>query len=100
MDLPKGQEQTLTFENGKVTMKQAVRNETGAYKTNTAKSLKEIDLITPKNGNAKDTETMKGVYRIDSDTLKIAFSMPGPMTNRPSGFDAKDIGIIILKRKK
>jgi uncharacterized protein (TIGR03067 family) len=81
-------------------MKQAMRNETGSYKTNDTKRLKEIDLTTPRNGNAAVTETMKGLYQIDGNTLKIAFAINGPMGDRPTGFDANEVGVVILKRKK
>jgi uncharacterized protein (TIGR03067 family) len=91
---------TLTFEKGKVTMKDGMRNEAGSYKIDESKKVKEIDLTTPKNGNAQMAETIKGIYVIEGDNLKIAFSIQGPMGTRPSGFDAKDAGVITLKRKR
>jgi uncharacterized protein (TIGR03067 family) len=98
---PGGMEQVLTFEgNGKVTMRDGMRNETGSYKLNDAKRPREIDLTTPQGGNPNATETMLGVYEIKGDMVRIAFAFNGPGGARPTGFEGKEIAVVVLKRKK
>jgi uncharacterized protein (TIGR03067 family) len=96
-DPPKGQELTFTFEAVKVVINEGTRITEGTYITNDTKNPKEIDLIPPKDLRGGDP--IKGVYRIDGDTLKLAFSRRGA---RPSTFDGKDNegGVITFKRKK
>src|SRR5579871_3581621 len=68
IDNPQGREQILTFEKGgKITMRDGMRNEAGSYKLNDSPRPKEMDLTTPQ-------ETMKGIYEMKGDTLRIAFS--------------------------
>jgi uncharacterized protein (TIGR03067 family) len=97
-DPPKGRELTFVFDGGKLLINEGNHPEEGSYKTNDSKSLREIDLIPPKKLK-NNAETIKGIYRIDGDTLKLAFTHRGA---RPTGFDAKDeeSGVITFKRKK
>jgi uncharacterized protein (TIGR03067 family) len=101
IDGPGGMEQVLTFEaGGKVTMKDGMRNEAGTYKVNNSKRPREIDLTTPRGGNANTTETILGLYEIKGDRLRIAFSGNGPGGVRPKSMDGNDVAIVVLKRKK
>jgi uncharacterized protein (TIGR03067 family) len=91
---PQGGEQILTFEkDGKVTMRDGMRNENGSYKLNDSPRPKEMDLTTPQ-------ETMKGIYEVKGDTLRIAFPFNGPNGARPKTFDEKEVGVVTLKRKR
>ncbi|SRR5579872_5155527 len=94
---PNGDDFMFTFDGGKLLIKEGKHTEEGGYTTNDAKNPKEIDLIPPKN--LPKEKAIKGIYRIDGDTLKLAFTRGGA---RPSGFEAKDdnIGVITFKRKK
>ena len=98
-DAPQGQEVVFTFKGNKLIISQGMGSEEeGAYKLNDSKLPKEIDLIDlKKNGK----ETLKGIYQLDGDTLKIAFSGPGGGGGpRPTAFTGKDVGVVIFKRKK
>jgi uncharacterized protein (TIGR03067 family) len=94
---PNGEELTFTFDGGKLIIKESRRTEEGSYTTNDTKNPMEIDLIPSKN--VPKEATIKGIYRIDGDTLKLAFTRGGA---RPTRFDAKDdnSGVITFKRKK
>jgi uncharacterized protein (TIGR03067 family) len=93
---PKDRELVFTFDAGKLIIIEGKHTEEGSYTINEAKALKEIDLIPPMG--IKEA-TIKGIYQIDGDTLKLAFNRGGA---RPTGFDGKDNdgGVIIFKRKK
>jgi uncharacterized protein (TIGR03067 family) len=94
-------DQVLTFTgDGKVTMNDGMRNETGSYKVNEAKRPREIDLTTPKGGPPNPPETMPGIYEIQGDVMRIGFAIGGPAAPRPSGFEGKEVVIVVLKRKK
>jgi uncharacterized protein (TIGR03067 family) len=97
IDVPMAQRPTLTFDNGKAIMNDGMRREETTYKTNDSKTPKEIDINEPRN---QGNQTIKGIYKIEGDTLKIAFSANGPGNARPTTFDAKDAGVMVLKRTK
>ena len=95
VESPKDKETTLTFTGDKAAFKSEKKNEEGGFKIDAARKPKEIDLTSSKPGA---TEAMKGIYDFEGEALRIAF--PGkPGGGRPTGFDAKDIVILTLKRK-
>jgi uncharacterized protein (TIGR03067 family) len=69
----------------------------GTFKIDASKDPKELDLIGPKG---EEKETMRTIYQLDGDTLKLAFSAEGPKGGRPTAFDSKKAAIMILKRQK
>jgi uncharacterized protein (TIGR03067 family) len=95
--LPPGQDIAFTFQGAKLLVNQMMmKQEEGTYKIDDKTSPKQIDLT----GSLNQPGTIKGIYHLEGDTLKIAFSMQGPGGQRPTGFDAKDIVVMICKRKK
>ena len=96
-NLPNGVEMKFTFDKGKLAVNEGGRATVGSYITNDARNPKEIDLIPPKD--LKGAEVIKGIYRVDGDTLKLSFTRGG---NRPKGFNPKvnESGVITFKRKK
>ncbi len=70
---------------------------TGGYKLiDTTTTPKEIDFM-PDAGQYKG-KTLKGIYAIKGDTLKICFAEPGK--DRPKEFIAKDNVIAVHMRAK
>jgi uncharacterized protein (TIGR03067 family) len=67
-----------------------------SFKLNPTPSPKEIDLILP------DFSTMRGIYEIDGDRLRICFSGPSGKAamTRPTGFSVSGSGarLVVLKR--
>jgi uncharacterized protein (TIGR03067 family) len=66
----------------------------GTFKLDPSKKPKEIDLI-------DDKETVKGIYSLDGDTLKLCLAKGG--NDRPSDFTTKKgdgRGLFVLKRDK
>jgi uncharacterized protein (TIGR03067 family) len=97
LELPKEMALSLTFKDGKVTKKETgKKDEEGTFKVDDAKEKKEIDLTTPKKDKPTEMETMKGLYQIDGDSLKLYFSQPGAA--RPASYTDKEIGIMVFKR--
>lgn len=94
------QEETLTFDRGKMTHKMGFTSNTSTYKTDNAKRLRELDLIAPKHDDPKVIKTTRAIYRIDGDTLKIAYSFTYLGRDRPNAFEGPDVYAIILKRKQ
>jgi uncharacterized protein (TIGR03067 family) len=86
---------------GNVVMKKKdTPNLEGMYKTAAArdgKDFREIDLIGSKDG--KPVDTAKAIYRIEGDTLTMAFPTGGNK-ERPTSLDPKEWGVLILKRQK
>jgi uncharacterized protein (TIGR03067 family) len=98
-DFPKDMQTVFTFSGDKLTLKDmGKKEETGTFKIDEKKNPKEIDMTTPKVENPKETETVKGIYQLDGDTLKIAFRAD-PAADRPNAFDAKGAIAITFKRK-
>ena len=100
LPIPEGKGMSLTFDGDKVIKKEpGKKDEAGTFKIDEKKKPKEIDLIVPKEGGKEgETMTMKGLYEIDGDTLRICFGMKED--TRPTAFDAKEAGVMTLKRKK
>jgi uncharacterized protein (TIGR03067 family) len=64
-----------------------------AVKVDPSKTPKAIDL-TPTEGPEKD-QTARAIYQLDGDTLKLG--MPdGPKADRPTAFEPKDGGRILV----
>src|SRR4051794_12488677 len=77
---PPGKEKTLSliFKGDKVTKSEGGKDEAADFKLDASKTPKEIDIVTSK-------ETMKALYEVKGDTLKLAFGLKGP-TERPTAF--------------
>jgi uncharacterized protein (TIGR03067 family) len=67
----------------------------GKYKIDAGKEPKQIDLIASKDGAA-----MQGIYELDDDKLKMAFSTDGPKGKRPSDLKGDKVMIVLWKRQK
>jgi uncharacterized protein (TIGR03067 family) len=89
---------TFTFDKDKVVMKdEGSPDKKGTIKLDTGKSPKQMDLT---SSDPKDKEVMQGIYELQGDTLKIAYSAKGPKGIRPASFDSKDAAIMHLEREK
>jgi uncharacterized protein (TIGR03067 family) len=99
VEVPPGKGISLTFSGDKVTKKEAgKKEEEGTFRLNDTTKPKEIDLTVPKKGDPTAKMTLKGVYELDGDTLRIG--MPkGDEDPRPAAMD-KANGVLIFKKKK
>jgi len=88
--------QTLTFEADKVTHKEKDKAEPATYKLDASKKPAELDVM-PTEGPEKG-KTMKMIFQLDGDTLKLAVKMNPE--ERPKSFDDKDAMVMTLKRDK
>src|SRR5262249_23260661 len=94
-DLVKGQ--TMTFDADKVTHEEKGKKEPATFKIDPSQKPGHLDM-TPTEGPDKD-KTVKMIFQLDGDTLKIAASTKEG-GERPKSFDDKGIMIITLKREK
>jgi uncharacterized protein (TIGR03067 family) len=83
---------SLTFEGEKLTFKQGNDTKGGKFKVDATQKPPHLD-VTPDDGKDK---TMKAIYTIDGDTIKIAVNPEG---DRPKSFDDAAI-VIVAKREK
>jgi uncharacterized protein (TIGR03067 family) len=96
MDEKNGQ---AIFNGDKVAMTHEFKKDlVGTFKVDEKKDPKEIDLIVPK-GNGNETWTLKCLYQLKGDSLKIAMSIEGPKGNRPESLDGKDAMLVTFKKK-
>ncbi|MEX0675880.1 MAG: TIGR03067 domain-containing protein [Pirellulales bacterium] len=64
----------------------------GTVKLDSSKNPKQIDLLL-------NDRTLKGIYEIDGDTLKIAYALEGD--ERPTEFTSKpDSGVVLATHKR
>jgi uncharacterized protein (TIGR03067 family) len=86
----KGDKLTITEDKGKPVE--------GTFKLDAGPKLREID-ITFKAGEKE--RTMKGIYALDGDELKICMPVGSTDKDRPKEFTSKEgFGILTLKREK
>ena len=88
--------QTITFDADKMTHKEKDKTEPATYKIDAGQKPAHLDM-TPTEGPDKG-QTVKMIFQLDGDTLKIAGKMEP--TERPKGFDDKDVVVMTLKRQK
>jgi len=67
----------------------------GKYKIDASQAPKQIDLTTSKEG-----EAIPGIYELDGDKLKMAFSAAGAKGKRPRAFQGEKVMIVLWKRPK
>lgn len=68
----------------------------GTVTLDASKTPKELDVKT-ENGMQKGM-TMKGIYKLDGDTMTVAYNVGGG--ERPKGFDAKGETTLLIVYKK
>jgi uncharacterized protein (TIGR03067 family) len=98
---------TVTVKGDAATGKHAEKAEElkGTFKVAADKIPKEIDFTAaPREGSGRKPEMVKGIYKMDGDTLVIAVAIgenvPRPTEFKPSGTKAAMGGVIILHLKK
>jgi uncharacterized protein (TIGR03067 family) len=97
IDVPKGEETTFEFKGEKFTIKGKNKEVQGTVKIDEKK--KEIALTAPKDGsNPAVLETQVGLYKLEGDMMKLAFSTK-EKGKPPSGFDDKESAVLHLKKK-
>jgi uncharacterized protein (TIGR03067 family) len=98
-DAPEGSATFIFMKDGKLQMKGKGKDQEGTYTADASKKPMQIDLTGPQK-DGKDKETMKAIYQIDGDTLKLAYSLEGPKGDRPTAFDGEKAFIMVFKRGK
>lgn len=73
---------------GKYTAKIGDETDEGAFTVDPSKSPKELD-VKPTSGPNKG-KTVKGIYKIEVDTLTVCYGFEADKAARPTKFDSKD----------
>ncbi|HEY7330569.1 MAG TPA: TIGR03067 domain-containing protein [Gemmataceae bacterium] len=94
---PLGKGGSIIFaKDGKLVMKDPGKTDrNGTYKIDASKNPKQIDLTVSREG-----EAVHGIYELDGEKLKMAFSSDGPKGHRPSDFKGENVMIVLWKRQK
>ncbi len=89
----------LTFAGGgKLTLKDGKKGDKqGTYKADASKKPAHVD-ITVKDG--EKTETVRAIYEVTGNSMKLGFPIGGPKGDRPKDFNAEGSVIIHLKKQK
>lgn len=90
---------TLTLElqpGGKWKMMYGEEKADGTVTVDASKTPKELDVKT-ESGTEKG-KTMKGIYKIDGDTMTVAYHVGGD--ERPKGFNAKSDTLLLIVYKR
>jgi uncharacterized protein (TIGR03067 family) len=88
--------QTLTFEGDKMTIKRDNDTKMATYKIDASQKPAHLD-VTPSDGPEKD-KTLKMIYQIDGDTLKVGGDK-NENGERPKTFETAGM-IVTMKREK
>lgn len=97
VDIPKGADAYYVFAGDKLTMKATGEvDKNGTFKVDPIKRPSQIDLIAEKG---KEKETMQGIYKLDGDTLTVAYSAMGPKGKRPAVFEGKDVMVMTFTKE-
>jgi uncharacterized protein (TIGR03067 family) len=95
-DLPKAM---LTYRSGTYTANYTGGDTfRGSYRIAPTRKPSHLDQL-PSNGSDQG-QTIKFIYQIDGDTLRIARIMSAFTTSRPQGFDDDHIFVVTYKRVK
>ena len=84
----KDQEAYFVFKGAEVTLTSADKPKTETLHItalDTTTDPKCIDFLEKREG--RPDRTLEGIYKIDGDTLQIAFSIPKEVKNRPTSFE-------------
>jgi len=87
----------FAIKGAEMSFKEETDTKTATFKIDSSKKPAQIDII-PKDGPEKD-KTMRGIYELDGDTLKLC--VRGMGEGRPTEFKSdKDVTVMVLKRVK
>jgi uncharacterized protein (TIGR03067 family) len=95
-------EMALVFSGDKVTVKLSKgKQEEATFKIESSTRPKQIDLTkkTETKDKGETKETQEGIYELQGDTLRLAFSTRGSKGKRPVNFERPDLVIIHLKKQ-
>jgi uncharacterized protein (TIGR03067 family) len=86
---------------GKYTVEIGPENDAGTFTVDPAKSPKQLD-VKPTGGPNKG-KTVKGIYKIDGDTMTICYDHMADAAKHPEKFESKDgttLLLMVYKRQK
>jgi uncharacterized protein (TIGR03067 family) len=95
---------TMTFTaDGKVLVREGKREkaEEATYKVDATKDPAEIDILPPADKAARGT--VRGIFKIDGDTLTLCYARGKGEADRPTKFDSPEgsrVMLMTLKRTK
>lgn len=99
-DLPSGATASMIFAGDKVTEKMTGQDdEVSTCKIDSSKKPAQIDLTSSKGMDKKST-TNQGIYKLEGDTLTVAYSTLGAFGKRPASFEGKEVMVLTFAREK
>jgi uncharacterized protein (TIGR03067 family) len=91
----------LTLEKGgkAIWREMGKRDAVGTWKADTSRTPMELDITVTRDAG-KGPETLKAVYMVDGDRLRVAYSLEGWGKERPKALEPKDTNVMYLTRQK
>jgi uncharacterized protein (TIGR03067 family) len=99
-DVGPDQEEVLTFDRGQLSHKAGFTTSTSSYRIENMRGRQELEMSRTNVGDPRVLAVTRVIYRVDGDTLRLAYSLTRLGKELPASFEGPDVYVVVLKRMK